>query len=176
MPWLLLHLAANAVSGFSQKNLVCPLLACSLTVFYLSVFTLQHSAQVARTGDRNTLMCHGLPDFWITEAPLRLPSVRTTCSGLRDCTVVCTLVRLCWDIPHSLLAPHREWKRLHWMAKCCMPISPLPSNPKHTPFYPFSTLQLDFSFFILLLSAFAGLPFLNRQLPIHLQGACRPLE
>lgn len=36
----------------------------------------------------------------IAEAPLRLPSVQTTCSGLRDCTVVCTLVRLCWDTPH----------------------------------------------------------------------------
>lgn len=38
------------------------------------------------------------------EAPLRLPSVQTTCSGLRDCTVVCTLVRLCWDTPHTASA------------------------------------------------------------------------
>lgn len=53
----------------------------------------------------------------ITEAPLRLPSVQTTCSGLRDCTVVCTLVRLCWDTPHTASAA-RGRQHLHGRGTC----------------------------------------------------------
>lgn len=53
----------------------------------------------------------------IAEAPLRLPSVQTTCSGLRDCTVVCTLVRLCWDTPHTASAA-RGRHHLHGRGTC----------------------------------------------------------
>ena len=53
----------------------------------------------------------------IAEAPLRLPSVQTTCSGLQDCTVVCTLVRLCWDTPHTASAAQRR-QHLHSRGAC----------------------------------------------------------
>nr|XP_047911263.1 uncharacterized protein LOC125181186 [Anser cygnoides] len=78
-----------------------------------------------------------------TEAPLRLPSVQTTCSGLRDCTVVCTLVRLCWDTPHTASAA-RGRQHLHGRGTClervvgcgnsCMQSSSIPQPGRITPF------------------------------------------
>uniref|UniRef100_A0A8C6YMH7 Uncharacterized protein n=1 Tax=Naja naja TaxID=35670 RepID=A0A8C6YMH7_NAJNA len=63
--------------------------------------------------------------------PLRLPSVRTTCSGLRDCTVVCTLVRLGWDMQQLLVPPSQDGDekfalaKEHHTAACWLPQRPL---------------------------------------------------
>lgn len=74
----------------------------------------QNPIPKAGRGRTNELLIAGEQ---ITEAPLRLPSVQTTCSGLRDCTVVCTLVRLCWDTPHTASAA-RGRQHLHGRGTC----------------------------------------------------------
>uniref|UniRef100_A0A672KZ72 Uncharacterized protein n=1 Tax=Sinocyclocheilus grahami TaxID=75366 RepID=A0A672KZ72_SINGR len=43
--------------------------------------------------------------------PPRFPSVQTTCSGHRDCTVVCTLVRLCGGFSSSLNVERKKERK-----------------------------------------------------------------
>lgn len=91
--------------------------SCQRRMFFQSGLGLSFTPSLPRTtpsqkqgGERtNELLIAGEQ---IAEAPLRLPSVQTTCSGLRDCTVVCTLVRLCWDTPHTASAA-RGRQHLH---------------------------------------------------------------
>lgn len=96
--------------------------SCQRRMFFQSGLGLSFAPSLPRTtpsqkqgGERtNELLIAGEQ---ITEAPLRLPSVQTTCSGLRDCTVVCTLVRLCWDTPHTASAA-RGRQHLHGRGTC----------------------------------------------------------
>ncbi|XP_021269976.1 uncharacterized protein LOC110407067 [Numida meleagris] len=103
----------------------------------------QNPIPKAGRGRTNELLIAGEQ---ITEAPLRLPSVQTTCSGLRDCTVVCTLVRLCWDTPHTASAA-RGRQHLHGRGTClervgcggsCMQSSLIPQPGRITT--PFETM------------------------------------
>lgn len=96
--------------------------SCQRRMFFQSGLGLSFTPSLPRTtpsqkqgGERtNELLIAGEQ---IAEAPLRLPSVQTTCSGLRDCTVVCTLVRLCWDTPHTASAA-RGRQHLHGRGTC----------------------------------------------------------
>uniref|UniRef100_A0ACB8F0B7 Uncharacterized protein n=1 Tax=Sphaerodactylus townsendi TaxID=933632 RepID=A0ACB8F0B7_9SAUR len=93
---------APSKSGRRSKPLLPPPFHCASVFLSRILSSLQTSPRGLQLGKGTDALL--LTGFLDAEAPLRLPSVRTTCSGLRDCTVVCTLVRLCWDIPHPLLA------------------------------------------------------------------------
>ncbi|KAJ6633909.1 hypothetical protein lerEdw1_014262 [Lerista edwardsae] len=59
--------AANRVSSFSQRDLVCPPLACSLAVFRLSAYTPQPWRRGFGAGEQDHA-CHGSPELWTTQS------------------------------------------------------------------------------------------------------------